>query len=83
MPFNPNVPQPFQDLDANVVRNQLNSLKDLIDAVPLQAANKTVAHVLPIYALSLTISDPPTQAEVQAISDKLDVLLDALKLSVA
>jgi hypothetical protein len=31
MPFDPNVPQPFQDLDANVVRNQLNSLKSLID----------------------------------------------------
>jgi len=31
MPFNPNVPQPGDDLDANVIRNQFTSLKDLID----------------------------------------------------
>jgi hypothetical protein len=32
--FNPNVPQPGQKLDADVVRNQLNALNDKIDAVP-------------------------------------------------
>ena len=29
--------------------------------------------------LNQTISDPPTQAEVQAISDKVDAILDALR----
>ena len=32
MPFDPNVPVPFAPLDADLVRNQLNSLKALIDA---------------------------------------------------
>ena len=32
--FNPNVPQPGQKLDADVVRNQFNALNDKIDAVP-------------------------------------------------
>ena len=31
MPFDPNVPVPFAPLDADLVRNQLNSLKALID----------------------------------------------------
>ena len=29
--------------------------------------------------LGLTISNPPTQAEVQAVSDKVDALLEALR----
>ena len=29
--FDPNVPQPLDELDANVVRNQFNALKALID----------------------------------------------------
>ena len=32
--FDPNVPQPGDKLDANVVRDQFNSLNDKIDAVP-------------------------------------------------
>ena len=34
MPFDPNLPQPHLQLDANVVRIQLNALNDKIDAVP-------------------------------------------------
>ena len=34
MPFDPTLPKPLDPLDANVVRNQLNALKALIDAGP-------------------------------------------------
>ena len=34
MPFNPNEPQNGEEIDADVLRNQFNSLKTLIDAVP-------------------------------------------------
>ena len=36
--FDPTLPQPFHDLDANVVRNQLNALKSLIDVIPAPVA---------------------------------------------
>ena len=41
MPFNPNVPQPGQKLDADVVRAQLNALNDKIDALPPVGAPET------------------------------------------
>ena len=34
MPFYPNLPQPGQGTDANVMRAQLNALNDKIDAIP-------------------------------------------------
>ena len=34
MAFDPTLPQPHLQLDANIVRNQLNALNDKIDAVP-------------------------------------------------
>lgn len=33
----------------------------------------------PVADLGLTISNPPTQAEVQAVSDKVDELLTAMR----
>jgi hypothetical protein len=42
----------------------------------------TLAAAIPVAAeadLNQTISDPPTQAEVQAISDKVDALLAKLR----
>ena len=38
MPFDPNVPQNGQKLDADVVRAQLNALNDLITALTLRVA---------------------------------------------
>ena len=35
MPFNPNEPQTGDDIDAFVLRNQFNGLKDLIDVIPV------------------------------------------------
>lgn len=44
----------------------------------LQAISKKVAAVA---NLNQTLSNPPTQAEAQAISDKIDELLAALRLA--
>ena len=45
MPFDPNVPQNGQKLDADVVRAQLNALNDLITALTLRvAALEPVTH---------------------------------------
>ena len=38
MPFDPNEPQASEITDADVIRDQLNALKALIDAVPVPAA---------------------------------------------
>ena len=38
MPFNPTEPQASEITDADVIRDQLNALKALIDAVPVPAA---------------------------------------------
>ena len=37
--------------------------------------------VSPVADLNQTISDPPTQAEVQAISDKIDEILAAMRVA--
>ncbi len=44
-----------------------------------QAIANRFARTTPINMLELGVSDPPTQAEVQAIADKLDELIIALR----
>lgn len=45
----------------------------------LQAIVDRVADIGAVDDLDQTISDPPTQAEVQAISDKIDEILAAAR----
>ncbi len=97
MPFDPNLPQPGDDLDADVVRAQFHGLKDLIDAIPAgpegptgapgevtaqelsDAIQTTSANTNGVELLLLAVSDPPTQAEVQAVVDWGNALLLALR----
>lgn len=51
------------------------SAKELVDAIE-SASNSQAAAVTP---LAITISDPPTDVEVQAVADKVDALIQALK----
>ena len=37
------------------------------------------ARLIAVTPLGLTVSNPPTQADVQAIADKLDALINALR----
>jgi hypothetical protein len=50
------------------------SLQQLEDAINGSSANSDS-----VTELGMTVSDPPTQAEVQAIADKLDELINALR----
>ena len=83
MPFDPNLPQENTLADAAQVRAQFNGLADLIadrvTTAELQAeiyAN-TAASFAGIAKLNLTVSDPPTQAQMQSIADKIDELITA------
>ena len=85
MPFDPNQPTENTLTDAAQMRDQFNSLKELIDAVPTSDAMwaeldaQAAGACKNVPELNLTVSDPPTQAEVQAIADRLDLLLFNLK----
>ena len=67
------------------LRNQFNSLNDDLqqralsidvqDAINVQSSGP----VNDVNALALTVSNPPTQAQVQAIANKIDEMLTALK----
>ena len=90
MPFDPTKPAPGDDLDAALIRNQLNELKALIDSQAAQLANLqaqlnaaiagTSTNSNGVGNLSLTINNnPPQQFEVQPIADKVDELINALR----
>lgn len=71
--------------DAQVVALKNLSTADLTEieeAVASFDELRALAGAIPMAAiadLDQTISDPPTQAEVQALSDKVDALLAALR----
>ena len=50
------------------------SLQQLTDAVATTSSNSNAVNTL-----GMTVGDPPTQAEVQQIADKLDELINALR----
>ena len=90
MPFDPAKPAPGDDLDAVLVRSQLNALKALIDAQAAQIAglqnqlNAAIAGTSNnsngVGPLSLTINNnPPQPGDVQPIADKVDELINALR----
>ena len=90
MPFDPAKPAPGDDLDAVLIRNQLNELKALIDSQAAQIANLQAQLKAAIAGtsnnsngvgnLSLTINNnPPQQFEVQPIADKVDELINSLR----
>ena len=90
MPFDPAKPAPGDDLDAVLVRDQLNALKALIDTQAAQIASLqgqltavtagSSSNSNAVANLSLTIAhNPPQQFEVQPIADKLDELINSLR----
>lgn len=74
MPFDPNLPADSTPASAPEMREQLNSLR--AEAAGLHA--ETARNPTAISTLGLTVSDPPTQAEVQAVASKLDELIGVL-----
>jgi hypothetical protein len=83
MPFNSTLPANNSPISSAELRGQLNGLNDNIDAAVeslLQNINtNTAANVNAVEELGLSISDPPTQGEVQEVLSKLNELIAALK----
>ena len=91
MPFDATLPADHSPVVAAELRNQFNALKALIDDLQNQCndlnnliqtrpdaptmESDTSGATLPVAHLNLTVSNPPTQTEMQAISDKLDEML--------
>jgi hypothetical protein len=70
MAFNPNVPSTNAPIVSAELRNQFQAIQNNIDAVREQLQI--------VQPLGLTVSNPPTQAQVQAIANKLDELINTL-----
>ena len=85
MPYDSTKPANGSPIVSAELRAQFNALNDDIqqralsidvqDAINAQSSGS----VNDVNALALTVSNPPTQAQVQAIANKLDELLTALK----
>ena len=95
MPYDPTKPQENTPLDAAEMRSQFNALKQLIDDLQTQLAERPTSYevqqmilaqsagsVTQVGLLNQNVSDPPTQAEVQTVSSQLDTLILVLKREV-
>ena len=80
MPFDPTLPVNNSLISSPELRNQLNSLKILIDNVGNDLTNEIATTALnpAVNVLSQGISNPPTQAQVQTIQNKLNELINAI-----
>ena len=81
MAFDPTLPANNSPIVSAELRNQFNGLKAILDTCPDDAGVEaiTAGQCLGVNYLGLTVSDPPTQAEVQSIADKLDEILTSLR----
>ncbi len=71
MAYDPTKPLNNAPVVSAELRNQFTGLKTLIDARPHRVDD--------VNGLGLAVQDPFDAAQMQAIADKLDELLDALK----
>ena len=84
MPFDSTKPANNAPVSSSELRNQFNGLQtntqakanedDCVGRLNMCAVNPTA-----VSGLGMVVSDPPTQSEVQALSDKLDEVLAVLK----
>ena len=77
MPFDPTLPLNNSLVSSAELRNQFNGLTELVIGLQDQC-DDTPHNTNGIGQLSLTISNPPTQAQVQAIHDKINEMLTAM-----
>ena len=84
MPFDPTKPATNSPNSSAEMRSQLTSLNADIQqrATLAQLAGEisgTSASSNAVGTLGMGVSDPPTQAEVQTIADKIDELINTLR----
>ena len=68
--LDPSLPADHSPLSAGEMRGQFQAIASSLDELRDRFPSPT--------PLGLTVSDPPTQADVQAIADKLDELINTL-----
>ena len=78
MAFNPTLPANTSPVSSAELRAQFNGLKDLCDNLQTEFDN-TALTTNGVQPLNLTISNPPTQAQVQAIVNKINEMLAAMQ----
>ncbi len=71
MPFDPAIPRNNAPIVSAELRDQFQGIQNNIDAV-----REALIVTQPLH---LTVSNPPTQAQVQAIADKLEEVIAALR----
>ena len=87
MAYDPTKPVDHSPIVAVELRDQFAGLKDLIDdkvsSADVSAAivSETPKNIDGMDTLSLVISNPPTQGEVQQIADKIAELINSLQRS--
>ena len=69
--IDPTLPADNSPIVSAELRTQFSAAQDQLDILIGKVTNMSL--------LNLTVSDPPTQAEVQAIADQLDELLAELQ----
>jgi hypothetical protein len=89
MPFDPTLPVNNSLVSSPELRNQFTGLKALMDfnanaaTNALDTAINGTAVNPSVTTLSQSISNPPTQAQVQAIQNKLNELINAITRFIA
>ena len=84
MPFDPSKPEDNSPLSSAQMRGQLTALNADTQTRATQAnvdaaIAGTSSNTNGVATLGMVVSDPPTQAEVQTIADKLDELINGLR----
>jgi hypothetical protein len=69
--LDPSLPADHSPLVSGEMRGQFQAIQNNFDDLR--------ARLISLTPLGLTVSNPPTQAEVQALADKLDEVLAALR----
>jgi len=77
MPFDPTLPQTNAPIVSAELRNQFNALNDHLTGLD-DITNNFAMSTNGVAQLSLAISNPPTQAEVQALRDKINEMLQVM-----
>ena len=86
MPFDPTLPADHSPLVAAQMRSQFIALAQLTTDSATNAANQLASQISgtsnncnSVTTLGLNVGNPPQQWEVQAIANKLDELINALR----
>jgi len=85
MAYDPTKPASGTPIVSAELRTQLTGLKALIDGktspadVSTLIVSQAAGACAGVGGLGMTVSNPPTQAQVQALANKLDELIDVLR----